>query len=244
MFRVILSIAFTYLNFHEILTLGERICEILKRSFPSNQYILDQITKLQAACDKLMKAFQRSASSSYTEQLANFDQARDSSFRSLIGFLDGMAAVVSKPATAQAATELLTIIEKHDRGLYRFGYARESAALFALEKELSEEGPTLLLAQLNATEMFDELKANAKAFEDMYQSKITEAGVKDYPLAAAAARDIIYRLNCLLTVADTFAYDEPQTYKNCAGELNETITGIMTPARSRKTAQENVAAKA
>jgi hypothetical protein len=244
MFRVIVSIAFTYLNFHEMLTLGERISEILRRAFSSNEFMVDQLAKLQAACDKLMKAFQRTMGSAYTEQLAALDRARDDAFSSLTGFFDGMVKMKSKPQIVKAAKELLAIIEKHDRGLYRFGYARESAALYALEKELSEEGPTQLLAALGATELFEELKVSSKAFEGTYQSKIAEKGVKDYPVAAAAARDVIYRLNCLLTVADVFANDDPQTYTKCAGELNETITGIMTPARSRKTAQENVAAAA
>jgi hypothetical protein len=51
-------------------------------------------------------------------------------------------------------------------------------------------------------------------------------------------------MNCHLTVADVFANDDPQTYTKCVGELNETISGIITLARSRKTAQENVAAAA
>jgi hypothetical protein len=243
MFRVFLSLAFSYLNFQELLTFAERLIEIFKRRFAGNEFIVSQLTMLEAACDKLMKAFQKCAGSAFTSQLAEKDTSRDKSFRSLVKYLDGMSAVESKPVLAGASQALLTIIDKHDRGLYRYGYARESAALYALEKELSLDSSAQLLADAGATELFEELKVKAREFEDLYQSKINDAGVKDYPLLSETARDITYRLNCLLTCGDAIAYDNQKEYDQGIRETNQAITDIMTPARARSTRQENSSAE-
>lgn len=243
MFRVFLLLAFSYLNFQELLTIAERLIEIFRRRFAGNEFIASQLTKLDSACDKLMKSFQKSAGSTFTSQLAEKDLERDKSFRSLVKYLDGMSAVESKPVLAVASQVLLAIIDKHDRGLYRFGYARESAALYALQKELSLESSAQLLADAGATELFEDLKVKASAFENLYQSKINEAGVKDYPQLSEAARDIMYRLNCILTCGDAIAYDSPQEYDQGIREINQAITDIMTPARSRSTRQENSTAE-
>jgi len=241
MFKVLIALAYSYLNLQELLTIAERIAEILKRKFVSEPIsepiIAKQIDKLYEACEILMKVFQRSAGNTFTEQLSLKDMARDHAFRTLVGNLDGIAMITKKPEASQAAKDLLNIIAKHDRSLYRFGYARESAALYALQKELSQEGPTLLLKTAGATELFDDVKTTAKEFEDLYQSKLGD--IKTYPETAAAAREIIYRLNFLLTYTDVRTNDEPQMFEKCADELNMAINDIMTPARARNTRQDN-----
>jgi len=66
-----------------------------------------------------------------------------------------------------------------------------------------------------------------------------EAG-KNYPESAQSARDVIYRLECLLIMVDTIAHDTPDTWRFAAEELNQAITDIMAPARARATRGEKV----
>jgi len=66
-----------------------------------------------------------------------------------------------------------------------------------------------------------------------------EAG-KNYPESAQSARDIAYRLECLLIMVDIIAHDAPDTWRFAAEELNQAITDIMTPARARVTRGEKV----
>lgn len=240
MFRVLVDFAHSYLSMHELLTAGSRLSGILDRGFSDSPFIGAQLPKLNQATDNLKQAFQRTAGSDYTEELAQFDRARDAAFRSLVGYLDGMAAVVVKPEISKPSAELLGIIEKHDRSMYRFGYARESAALSGLLSELSQDTAQSLLQQAGAIELTDALRDATKAFEDTYQAKIAEESTKNYPEAAAAAADIVYRLDALLMYADVLAVDEPKRYRTVAEELNQTITEIQAPARARATRGERL----
>ncbi|MFW6255092.1 MAG: DUF6261 family protein [Chitinivibrionales bacterium] len=237
--RVINSIAFSLLSMHELLTLAQRIHVVIQRFFGDNPVIGEQLAKLEQAIQRLTKAFQMAAASHYTELLAKMDRSRDAAFQSLTAFLDGLASVKVEFDLQAPAQRLLDIITKYGRGLYRLGYSQQSAITQTMIDELSQPENMALLEQTGAVQFFNMVVNTQNEFEDLYQNKLSDEGVKNYPDARESAADIIYRLCILLSNVDAMAHDEPQTHKGVAGEINAVISNIMTPARARETRSQN-----
>lgn len=239
MFKVLNGLALSYLNVRELLTLAQRVVEVVQRAFASVPFLMDQSERLKVDVEALSTAFQKSLGSEFTEKLAQMDSVRDTAYRSFLLYIEGIAAGTLKPDEAAAAASVLRIIDKHNRSLYRLGYASESASLYALVKELSEDDNPALLEKANAVDRYEELKLKMNAFEELYQSKLSEESVKAFPETRKAAKDIAYRLEGLLTAADLVSWDDPATFRQGADELEDAITYIMTPARARHTRREN-----
>jgi len=240
MFRVLSGLALSYLSMRELLTLAQRVVEIVQRVFGAVPLLMDQSEKLKVNVEALSTAFQRSLGSEFTEKLAQMDSARDTAYRSFLLYIEGLAAGTLKPDEAAAAASILRTIDKHNRSLYRLGYATESAALYALVKELSEDDNPALLEKTGAVDRYEELRAKMTAFEELYQSKLAEESVKVFPETRKAAKDIAYRLEGLLTAADLILWDDPVTFRRGTEELQDAIIDIMTPARARHTRRENI----
>jgi hypothetical protein len=239
MLRIINDFTHSYLSLRELLAAGLRLSQVFKRAFRDDAYVGRHIAELDAANERLKTSYQRSTASEYTEKLAARDRARDAAFRSAVGYLEGMASVSAMQEIALPAAKLLSIFEKHDRCLYRFGYARQSAALDALLKELSTPRAAQLTQMANAGVVLDYLQQKQRDFEDLYQSKISDESAENYPASKAAASDIIYRIECLIQYIDSHAVDQPDAYRQVAAELNMVISDIMSPARAHQTRREN-----
>jgi len=200
---------------------------------------MSRLIKLQNACDELKRVFQREDSSNYTERLAQKNHERNRAFLSLTGYLRGLSRFNIKPEKAAAASNLIRIIEKHGSTLYRLGYTKESAALYSLLKELALAESQEWIREAGAEELCGQLDSVAKSFEELHRIKITKESAIDLPLQNKAMRDVIYRLNFLLTYIDTDAYEDPDTYGTCAMQISEVIDEIMSRVRARRTRHVN-----
>lgn len=238
-YRILISVAFTYLSLQELLMLAQRLQASFEKFFGDNPFFSSHLEKLSVAVLRLTTAFQRARGSKYTERLAEKDRGRDMAFQSLVSFLDGMAGLKIDEAMSVPAQQLMDIINKHNRSLHRLGYTQQSAALKALIEELSQPPNAKLLEDTKTTEYFSILVDAHNDFEATFSEKMDDEGVKGYPDARESAADIVYRLWVMLTAADAAAHDEPAKFEQAAKELNAVISEIMAPARARATRREN-----
>lgn len=239
-YRVLVSIAFTYLSFRELLMLAERLQASFGKFFLEDPFISNQVQKLAAAIVRLTRAFQAGRGSKYTEILARKDNNRDAAFQSLASILEGLAGLKVDAVIAASAKELLSILEKHGRTLHRFGYTKQSASLKALLEEYSQPEYQKMFEETGTTRYLNILLDAHNDFEATVSEKMDDEGVKNYPDAKESADEIIYRLSSILKVADTLSFDQSDMYKQASGEINAVINEIMIPARSRETRKGNV----
>lgn len=239
MFLNLENLALSQLSNKVLHTTATRFCSAISAQIKDDGFIDQQIIEISHALEELQDSFQTPARSLYTEELALKDQNRHDAFRSLVGYLDGVRQLKSKPDLQKAADCLMILVERQGRNLDHRSLEHESAGLRALLDSFDTPESKANIATLSiVAELVDQLKVAQESFEQLHQVKLAAAAKVAWPQAMAVRRKAQYRLSSLMAYLDTNATDNPVKYHGVIPELNEIISEVMAKVRAHKTRTE------
>ena len=165
------------------------------------------------------------------EEINEADFQRD---RAFIGFRKYVEAFQFKDwdrDSQKAAANLIGIIEKHGKNLYREGLTVQSALLASLFEDLDTEQAKSDLATLEVEEWLNHLKNLQNEFTAMIQRRDELEAKKDIPTKADAKAELVKNLNILLSGLDFLTNTQATKYGETGNLINKIIERIMTSQR-------------
>lgn len=192
------------------------------------------ISLLTADLVVLNKAITAVRLNNYVDEVSSADAIRDDLF---IGFRDLVDAYKRRrdQALIAAHQKIWQLIEKAGTQLYIAGYAEQSGKLEALFLELDKTTNQEALTLLNATGIYEELKAAQEAFTSIYKTRLEADSTIDYPTLKDAKSRTIPHVNALLSALEVLNETEPEAHSALTEQIDSATSAIMSTARSRQT---------
>lgn len=171
------------------------------------------------------------------DDVAAADAARDDLF---IGFKDLIDAY--KRRTSQtlkdAHAQIWPIIQQAGTRLYLLGYTEQSGKMEALFDELDKAENLAALAAMHADGLYEELKQAQEDFVTIYNNRLNEDTLKNYPTLKEAKSKTTPHVNILLDALAILEETEPGVHDTLINQMNSITTEIMAVARARKSRGE------
>ncbi len=171
------------------------------------------------------------------DDVAEADAARDDLF---IGFKDLIDAYKRRtnPTLKEAYSQIWPIIQQAGTRLYLLGYNEQSGKMEALFTELDKPENISALAAMHADGLYEELKQSQENFASIYNDRLNEDTLKNYPTLKEAKSKTIPHVNILLDALAILEETDPGTHSNLISQVNAITTEIMAVARARKSRSE------
>lgn len=222
----------------ELYTSSDRMQQILSNNAIKDPFVGSVLPVLQKNIKDLGIALGKDSSSEFTDELANKDENRDTTF---VGLRDYCKAFTnsSDKTKAKAAELLINIFQERGWSIFRLGYSAESSQLNVLIQDLEGEAAQNALAAINATDWLTDLKAAQQAFENTYQEKVSSEAGQDYPLISETRKRIARYMQALLSYIDIQSELNSTGFTELVEKIDEVITDTLSIARARRTRNEN-----
>ena len=218
----ITKIPFSTLSIEATLELAKQCGEALSKNYSEDPLLGAPIADLEEPMQKAKLAIASSRKKELTEEINEADFKRD---RAFVGFRKYVEAFQFKdwdPTTQKAAANLIGIIEKHGKSLYREGLTVQSALLASLFTDLDTNSAKDHIAALDAGEWLDHLKNLQTEFSAMIQRRDELEAKKDIPTKTDAKTELVRVLSILLSGLDFLTNTQSTKY----GEIGELINRI------------------
>ena len=194
------KISFSTFELSELNTLARQLSAILSEVYSDQPTLTPALQAVKEALALGDSALATPRGEALTEAVQQADSRRDDSY---MGLRDHIAAGMrrhSLPAYQEACTRLKKAFDLHGNALHRESYAKESALLASLFKELSGPGATADLATIQATEWLQELQTDETAFLALYAQRDDERAVTERTTDQEAKQRLRQALEMLVTI--------------------------------------------
>lgn len=228
----------TILDSYELYTGAKRINLVLTTDLSDDAYVRVMCSNLTAGISGMEKAMGKNLKSDFTDLLIEKDKRRDSAFLGLRNYINSQVHS-SNSEKATAALKLASILNDIGNGIYRLGYADETAKLNTLITALKKADNSSLLKTILGEEWLNELNASQEEFERSYSTKIQAESEIDYPLLKESKKKVIQFLRTLLSYVESNTWINETKYKPVALKIDEITTDTLSIARNRITRMEN-----
>ena len=221
------KIPFSTLSIEATLELAKQCGEALSARYSEDPILSAPITDLDEPIRRAKLAIASSRKKELTEEINEADFKRD---RAFIGFRKYVEAFQFKDwdRTAQkAAANLIGIIEKHGKSLYREGLTVQSALLASLFAELETESSQADLNALDAEEWLNRLKHLQTEFSSMVQRRDELEAKNDVPTKADAKAELVKTLSVLLSGLDFLTNTQAAKYGETGALINQIAERIV-----------------
>lgn len=218
----ITKIPFSTLSLESILELAQQCGEALSAKHSEDPILSAPITDLNEPMQKAKLAIASNRKKELTEEINEADFRRD---RAFVGFRKYIEAHQFKDwdkNAQKAAANLVTIIERHGKSLYREGLTLQSALLASLFEDLKNDQAQEDLDTIGAKEWLKHLTDLQEAFSDMVKRRDELEAKKDIPTKADAKAELVKKLSVLLSGLDFLTNTQSTKY----GETGKLINGI------------------
>lgn len=227
----ITKIPFSTLSIETTMDLAKQCCEAISASHAEDPILSTPLESLEEPIKRAKLAIASSRKKELTEEINEADFRRD---RAFVGFRKYVEAFQFKDwdrNAQKAAANLIGIIEKHGKSLYREGLTVQSALLASLFEDLDDELAKADLATLGVEEWLNHLKKLQDAFSTMIQRRDELEAKKDIPTKADAKAELVKALNILLSGLDFLTNTQSTKYGGIGNLINQIIERIVTSQR-------------
>ena len=214
-----------------MLELARQCGDVLSINHTEDPILSAPLENLKEPIQRVRIAIASSRKKELTEEINEADFQRD---RAFIGFRKYVEAFQFKDwdrDSQKAAANLIGIIEKHGKNLYREGLTVQSALLASLFEDLDTEQAKSDLATLEVEEWLNHLKNLQNEFTAMIQRRDELEAKKDIPTKADAKAELVKNLNILLSGLDFLTNTQATKYGETGNLINKIIERIMTSQR-------------
>lgn len=172
-------------------------------------------------------------------KLTQADLDRDLALRSLISIIK---VYMSFPEAqkADAASELLHLIEKYGKEIDKLPYLQESGVLNNLFQDLESEESKGAIALLHLDDWVDKLKTSAQAFDQLFVSREADNSTKLSAKVKSARSDIQAEFERLATLVNAYeiVYGA-EAYAALISKINEAVNYAQQQAARRGVRTKN-----
>ena len=225
------------LSHNELTNLCMLVMMAIEAIVPVNTGVIAKLMGLvKEYYQKFVQAVNRSLKGGHAEILKEKDNRRDDAFRAIRDVVLGYSRCLNN-IKRESALLLLAIFERNGWTLYIDSYLDESVELNKLIVDLSKKENTDAMKVLVITELFDDLKASQKDFEDAFYNKVSESVREDYAIITKTRPQLISNLSDLLERINSNAKfdDNAEEYKALINTINNIITETATAMKARIT---------
>ncbi len=218
----ITKIPFSTLSLESLLELAKECSEALSTKHSEDPILSAPITDLNEPMLKAKLAIASNRKQELTEEINEADFRRD---RAFVGFRKYIEAHQFKDwdkNAQKAAANLITIIERHGKNLYREGLTVQSALLASLFEDLKKDQAQEDLDAIDAKKWLKHLTDLQEAFSDMVQRRDELEAKKDVPTKADAKAELVKKLSVLFSGLDFLTNTQSTKY----GETGKLVNGI------------------
>ncbi|MEO5715253.1 MAG: DUF6261 family protein [Luteolibacter sp.] len=223
---------------------AERTTTLVNESLPAEPVLEVLLALIVKDRGQLQSVLVRARGSARTQAIAEADAVRDDAFVALRSRCEEATRRRTKQDQLAAGELLMRLIRAQGFSLHSFGYSRETGALNALFSAFEAADAAAALTLIGAGELLTELRDAQEAFEAELNARGDEQAAEDYPALAEAKAKLGNRLQILLGLIDCL--DEADTVNarpeldTLISRLNEAVSGILAPARARRTRRNGV----
>jgi hypothetical protein len=230
---------FSKLHLNEFLSYCGEISTYLKSIDKEGLQIVPVIDQFAVRYELAVKVSNRSRSSKFTHLLKGNDHRRDESFLAFRNLVE--ACSHRKDAIfAEKAESLLRIIRSHGWSLHTKGRASQSAKMASLVKELSSVENTSLIADLAATDWYQDMVDDNTEYLKLQEDKtVAESSEADYDTLEVykelriSCEQLFEGIEVLNRIAPNEKYDQMEAFINDCTQRYQTIV------KTRTTKNEN-----
>lgn len=218
----IIKIPFSTLSLETVLELAQQCSEALSAEYSKDPILSAPIEDLNEPILKAKLAIASNRKKELTEEINEADFRRD---RAFVGFRKYIEAHQFKDwdkNAQKAAANLITIIERHGKSLYREGLTLQSALLASLFEDLKKDQAQKDLDAIGAQEWLKHLTDLQKAFSEMVKRRDELEAKKDIPTKTDAKTELVKKLSVLLSGLGFLTNTQSTKY----GEIGKLINGI------------------
>ncbi|MGK0176528.1 MAG: hypothetical protein ACJAYS_000074 [Lentimonas sp.] len=227
----ITKISFSTLSITTVLELANQCGEALSSKHAEDPILGTPLANLEEPIQKAKLAVASSRKKELTEEINEADFRRD---RAFVGFRKYVEAFQFKDwdrDSQKAAANLIGIIEKHGKSLYREGLTVQSALLASLFEELEMEQPKADLTTLGVEEWLNHLMQLQHNFSAMIQRRDELEAKKNIPTKADAKAELVKALSILLSGLDFLTNTQSTKYGEIGKLISEIIERIVASQR-------------
>ena len=227
----ITKVPFSTLSIETVLELTKQCSDALSTNHAEDPILSAPLENLKEPIQRAKIAIASSRKKELTEEINEADFQRD---RAFIGFRKYVEAFQFKDwdrNSQKAAANLIGIIEKHGKNLYREGLTVQSALLASLFEDLNTEQAKSDLATLNVEEWLNHLKNLQDEFSAMIKRRDELEAKKDIPTKADAKTELVKNLGILLSGLDFLMNTQSTKYGEIGNLINKIIERIMASQR-------------
>lgn len=195
------------------------------------------------AFDSFDRALKQALKSGYTDAIIAADNDRDNI---LIGFLGALHSLERFPdkAIAEAATQLLLVIDKYGPGIARLPQREESAILRNIVADLRNAENAPRLQTTNTSIWVDHLDAANRAFDELYSHRTEKEAEFITGLTRTERANMQSAFEKLVQTIESYAcINGEAAYKSLAEKINVEIANVQQAAKARATMATNAKKK-
>ena len=225
------KIPFSTLSIETTLELAQQCGEALSNKYSEDPILGVPIADLDEPIQRAKLAIASNRRKELTDEINEADFHRD---RAFVGFRKYIEAFQFKDwdRTAQkAAANLIGIIEKHGKSLYREGLTVQSALLASLFTDLETESAKEDIATLEVEEWLNHLKNLQSEFSVMIRRRDELEAKKDVPTKADAKAELVKVLSVLLSGLDFLTNTQSTKYGESGELINKIVVRIVASER-------------
>ena len=236
------KIPFSKLTIEAVLKLADQCGKAISDKHPEDPILSAPMKDLDEPMRKTKLAIASSRKKELTDEINDADFKRD---RAFVGFRKYVEAFQFKDwdrNAQKAAANLIGIIEKHGKLLYREGLTVQSALLASLFTDLETESSKADLATLGVEEWLNHLKNLQTEFSNMIQRRDELEAKNDVPTKADAKTELVRVLSILLSGLDFLTNTQSTKYGE-TGELVNTIAERIVASQNRTASTDSQPAR-
>lgn len=165
------KIPFSKLSIEAVFELANQCAKSFSEKHPEDPILSIPLADLQEPMKKAKLAIASSRKKELTEEISEADFKRDRAFVGFRKYIEAFQFKDWNPEAQRAAANLIRIIEKHGKSLYREGLTVQSALLASLFADLDTDSVKTDLETLNVSEWLNHLKKLQMEFTAMIQRR-------------------------------------------------------------------------
>lgn len=231
------NLSYTLLEMDELTPLIEDIHNELQSKFPEEPFLSVHAPKIDHKLTMIKQLKSRTFNNEFTELSHKSDKIRDKLYSIIRTSLKNDIALADiDERAAEVAGAVLKVFDQHPVDV-RAGYNAQSAQLEELFSALDPIEDKVF--RTTASKRISLLRKEQKKFDEIRLQHAVEQKDALKGELLPEVKELMFQLNGVLSYLELQAMHQEGQYESSAALIEEFIENTMTPARARKTKEEN-----
>ncbi len=233
------NFSYSLLTNEELATLAIRVCTKVDTDLEEDEFLKTETAVITEENSKITNLKARSESNEFTHLIMLSDKKRDMLYRVIKRKLKNDIDLVDyEPAIAELAEKVLKMIEHSPVDLMA-GYSTESDQLNRLFEITKQPENAALIMGSSVAFTLEALENEQREFERLQDEQTRIDTTTPTGEVRKHIATMIFHLKGVLSYLELSALSKGAQYETTAAEVEDMITAIMAPARSRATKKDN-----